>query len=200
MNRLTTNKPVKEMGMYELAHNCMFKRDGEAWFRDFDREISLRNMIRAIMKEYTNYDDRMDDDELLDEELFDNLQFDPDSDIDGLIAVFNMLAWSHADLRERLKYYEDLEEDGKMLILPCKLGDTVYSYCSELDTILPYFVGQIVSDFDKENGVYFTIVASFYELDELIDCIDFEPKEVGKTIFLTEQEAQKALEVFKNER
>lgn len=30
MKRLTTDKPTKEMEMYELAHNCMINKDGEA--------------------------------------------------------------------------------------------------------------------------------------------------------------------------
>lgn len=28
---------------------------------------------------------------------------------------------------DRLAYYEDLEEQGLLLVLPCKVGDTVYS-------------------------------------------------------------------------
>lgn len=27
---------------------------------------------------------------------------------------------------ERLKYYEDLEEQGRLAVLPCKIGDTVW--------------------------------------------------------------------------
>lgn len=27
---------------------------------------------------------------------------------------------------ERLKYYEDMEEQGRLVVLPCKVGDTVY--------------------------------------------------------------------------
>lgn len=108
MNRLTTDKPVKEMGCYELAHNCMFIKEGEAWYRDFENEISLRNMIRSIVKEYEGeYDDQLDDDEFLDTILFENLQYPVGSGVGSFIAIFNMIAWSHADLRESLKKYED---------------------------------------------------------------------------------------------
>ncbi len=127
MNRLTSNKKTSEMGMYELSHNCMFIKDGEAWYRDFDREISLRNMIREIMEQYEGeYDEQLNDDELLDTILFESLQYPAESGISGFIAIFNMLAWSLADLRERLKKYEDLEEQGRLLELPCKVGDTVW--------------------------------------------------------------------------
>lgn len=62
-------------------------------------------MMREI-KNHSQYDEQCDDDEILDEILFENLQY-PADDIDGLIAVFSMLAWSHSDLRERLKAYEN---------------------------------------------------------------------------------------------
>ena len=106
MSRLTISKITEETGTYELAHNCTFIRDGETWYRDFDNEIRLRDMMREIIKNHSQYDEQYDDDEILDGILFENLQY-PADDIDGLIAVFNMLAWSHSDLRERLKKYED---------------------------------------------------------------------------------------------
>lgn len=106
MKRLTVNNITEETGTYELAHNCTFIRDGETWYRDFDHEIRLRDMMREIIKNHSQYDEQCDDDEILDEILFENLQY-PADDIDGLIAVFSMLAWSHSDLREKLKAYED---------------------------------------------------------------------------------------------
>lgn len=188
MNRLTTNKPVNQMETYELAHNCMFAKDGEAWFRDFENEVSLRNMIRAIMKKHTDYDEQLEDDEILDEVLFENLQFPPDGDIDGLIAVFNMIAWAHADLRERLKHYEDLEEAGKLITLPCKRGDTVY-----------YIYMDCPSDYkevyciDHQGGCANchhrvpTIMSKKYTLDD-----------IDMPVYLTEQKAKEALEGMKN--
>lgn len=106
MKRLTVNNTTEETGTYELAHNCTFIRDGETWYRDFDHEIRLRDMMREIIKNHSQYGEQCDDDEILDEILFENLQY-PADDIDGLIAVFSTLAWSHSDLREKLKAYED---------------------------------------------------------------------------------------------
>lgn len=107
MRRLTISKITEETGTYELAHNCTFIRDGETWYRDFDNEIRLRDMMRETIKNHSQYDEQYDDDEILDEILFENLMHPAGNDIDGLIAVFNMLAWSHSNLRERLKAYED---------------------------------------------------------------------------------------------
>lgn len=36
-----------------------------------------------------------------------------------------------ADLMEELKRYKDLEEQGRLLVLPCKVGDTVYEILEE---------------------------------------------------------------------
>ena len=66
MERLTISKITEETGAYELAHNCTFIRDGETWYRDFDNEIRLRDMMREIIKNHSQYDEQCDDDEILD--------------------------------------------------------------------------------------------------------------------------------------
>ena len=48
-----------------------------------------------------------------------------------MIATFYQNLWAMAELREKLKYYEDLEEQGRLLVLPCKVGDTVYEILEE---------------------------------------------------------------------
>lgn len=42
MNRITTNNPVNAMSIIELAHNCMYLKNQEAWYRDHDTDIPLR--------------------------------------------------------------------------------------------------------------------------------------------------------------
>ena len=106
MERLTVNKPVEEMGMYELAHNSCFAKNGEAYYRDFDREISARDFARELYKAYSVYEPSEDDDEL-DEELVDDLVFGPTELHAGLIALFYRNLWAMADLYEQLKRYED---------------------------------------------------------------------------------------------
>lgn len=106
MERLTVNKPVKDMGMYELAHNSCFIKDGEAYYRDFSREISARDFARELYKAYSVHEPTEDDDGL-DEELMEALQFEPTKLLTGLIALFYRNLWAMADLYERLKQYED---------------------------------------------------------------------------------------------
>lgn len=116
------------------------------------------------------------------------------------IPKMDMKRNGHQRCMNKLAKLEDMEEQGKLLILPCKPGDTVYAYCKELHKILSYFVEQVVIDYDPDNtNGYVTINCNCVENNELIDCIDFEPKEVGIKVFLTEQEAKEALEEMKNE-
>lgn len=105
MKRLTIEKPAGEMNMTELAHNANYAKDGEAWYRDYDSEIKLRDYVRKIAKNFAA--ELSEDDEELDYELIENLQYNPVSNIDGLIALLYRSMWAAADLRENLKDYED---------------------------------------------------------------------------------------------
>ena len=80
--------------------------------------------------------------------------------------------------------------------LPCKVGDTVYCFAEDFGTVLPYFVENInLAYLGDENELYVcTIEANCNNNDELLDSIDFEPVNIGKTVFLTREGAEKALE------
>ena len=79
--------------------------------------------------------------------------------------------------------------------LPCKVGDTVYYYSPDYGTILPYFVESINIRYLGDEGEHYiyTFETNCLHGDELIDSIDFELDEIGKTVFLTCEEAEKAL-------
>lgn len=106
MNRLTSNKKVSEMDMYELAYNSCYTKDGKARIRDFENDFDARELTRNILEELA--DDAFIDntDETFDETITDYLQYGT-SELVGLIAVFYRNLWAMADLRERLKDYED---------------------------------------------------------------------------------------------
>ena len=91
-------------------------------------------------------------------------------------------------------YCVEFADESQYIKLPCKVGDTVYHYCKEIGTILPYFVEQIVVDYDVDNSSgYWTFNCMCSENDELIDAIDFTSDEIGKTVFLSKSEVEKAL-------
>lgn len=56
-----------------------------------------------------------------------------------------------SDALEKLADYEDLEEQGRLLKLPCKVGDTVWNYsCFGLRDYKVTYMG-----FDKDGLLYF---------------------------------------------
>ena len=81
------------------------------------------------------------------------------------------------ELVEKLAEYEDLEEQGKLLKLPCAVGDTIYAIYSDED-----------SSFIEEPKV---VEVSTHRV--WIDSAYFDYDDFGKTVFLTRQEAEAAL-------
>lgn len=95
-----------DMGMWELAHNFAFIKNHEAWYRDFDREISALDLMREIIMKHGDPDvvSGMTDDELS-EMLADDLQYGT-NELDGVFAILYMALWGTAEVREWLKAYE----------------------------------------------------------------------------------------------
>lgn len=94
-------------------------------------------------------------------------------------------------MTELLKYYERLEEQGKMVILPCKVGDMVY-----------FLLQDHPAYYSETNGWYIsaeeiTVVCTQGFFTGPIEQIDFRSlysfADFGKTVFLTQEEAEAAL-------
>lgn len=89
----------------------------------------------------------------------------------------------------RLAELEDLEEQGLLVKLPCKVGDTVYvptrNFISELRiTMVSVDMHEAYFSWMLNSGIY-------PNLD------GFHGYELGKTVFLTREEAEKKLEKMK---
>ena len=81
--------------------------------------------------------------------------------------------WEHKQVAEylrKLKDYEDLEEQGRLLKLPCKIGDDVY-----------YILG-------IPNETPCTIDKCTFKLSDI--------NKIGKTLFLTREEAEAELNSY----
>ena len=125
---------------------------------------------------------------------------------------------------KKLATYEDLEEQGLLVRLPCKVGDIVYvdsailpiedMECYEdIDNKIPsYFQGRVVSlRFAQRNWVKIAVKAKWLhewiddETGPESDYIECEKNfsillsTIGKTVFLTREEAAKKLEEMKHE-
>ena len=192
MNRLTSNKPVADMmSMIELAHNsCYVDENRNARYRDYEQDIDSRQLVRKLVKDMCDEDLFYMSDERFDQYMAEMLSVGV-SDTIGLLAVFYRNLWATAELREKLKEYEDLEEQGRLIKLPCKLGDTVYvptrDFVSEL---------RIVHITVSKNNTFFHWMLNtgiYPNLD------GFSGNNIGKTVFLTEPEAEAKLKKLRGE-
>lgn len=95
------------------------------------------------------------------------------------------MAKLHSALME-LKKYQEADKDGRLVVLPCKVGDKLYRV----------FAGEI---FEHRVGSmkYFAIQGRWdIETYPFCPCVE---SSLGKTIFLTREQAKKALEAMKDE-
>ena len=93
---------------------------------------------------------------------------------------------------QKLADYEDLEEQGLLLRLPCKVGDTVYIILASYFDIGTYnikYAKADVRDFAHFTSCGFCVFATSKVFGRLtIPFSDF-----GKTVFLTKTEAEQKL-------
>lgn len=93
---------------------------------------------------------------------------------------------------DRMKELAEADKDGRLVVLPCKVGDRLYEVTGR-KTISVYKVKAIrVELFDL--FIEWDIVEGF--VWQSLSGIN--AGEIGKTVFLTREEAEKALEAMKN--
>ena len=80
---------------------------------------------------------------------------------------------------DRLRELAEADRDGRVVVLPCKVGDTVYF--ALLGRIIEKQVFSIVS-FSNSTRIYCDGTSEY-----------FRPEDIGKTFFLTREEAERAL-------
>lgn len=91
------------------------------------------------------------------------------------------------DVIEKLAEYEDLEEQGRLVILPCKIGDTLFMIKD--GEIYDGSVRFMRWENHKDRGIRSDIAANptpYFSIGASFD--DF-----GKTVFLTREEAEDVL-------
>ena len=94
---------------------------------------------------------------------------------------------NYHNVLQKLADYEDLEEQGFLLRLPCKLGDTIYSIAND-GKIYPV---KATREVRIVNGVLHIICESC----KYSDLVSYD--DIGKTIFLTKSEAEAKLKELK---
>lgn len=90
---------------------------------------------------------------------------------------------------KKLKAYEDAEEQGLLLRLPCKVGDVVYAFLSTCN----YFAECQINKIELKPTLYGDI-CYFLEPTDHRGCLyRYFEDEFGKTIFIKRDEAEAKL-------
>ena len=90
---------------------------------------------------------------------------------------------------DRLAEICEAERDGRLMVLPCKVGDTVYVLIRTLvkDKLVRSIDTRIIDEL-KSNKLNSNTMVSKKPFE-----LHFYPSEIGKSVFLTREEAEKAL-------
>ena len=100
-------------------------------------------------------------------------------------TMINLAAQALGVEPSRLRELADADKGGRVVVLPCKVGDTVYF--ALLGRIIEKQVFSIVS-FSNSTRIYCGGTSEY-----------FRPEDIGKTFFLTREEAEAALEAMKDD-
>ena len=111
--------------------------------------------------------------------------------MDDFYAVFNEEAVVRLAGRclevdpDRLRELAEADKEGRVVVLPCKVGDGLWTFCSHpVEQVYSFTVASI----STLNGRTMLITSR---------CGVIDARDVGKTVFLTHKEAEKALEEMK---
>lgn len=103
-------------------------------------------------------------------------------------------SWSISQCLKKLQEYEDLEEQGRLIKFPCKVGDMLYYPDKEFNIIIPVRLTEIVikfNDLDTTSCQY--NCCSFDECGDFYEDYEFDANDFGKSVFLTKSEAEAKL-------
>ena len=118
---------------------------------------------------------------------------------ESLIDKNNMPSDYCSKILTKLADYEDKQEQGLLIELPCKVGDTVYftdrRYDRENRTFIPFVHHGYVKAI-KFSARPTKLTIEYEDLDDRCGRCkghDIHASNIGKTVFLTRSEAEEAL-------
>lgn len=97
------------------------------------------------------------------------------------------------DMYEKLADYEDMEEQGKLMVLPCAAGDEVYEVQRTRKRVQAYVVTAV--EISGGNPINLSFRWHLKDNKGIYDNpYGFTAHDIGKTVFLNEEAAKKALQ------
>lgn len=228
MKRLTTNCPDNNLDaalnlFYIKDFETWVRGGGDG--PDYP-DIRLYDFIRKAAKILLPDLDFPTDDDGVDYAMGELLLDGPDEPT-GLLALLYTAAWSYAELRGRLMQYEDTglepamcanyktfedeaiskgvtfkrivalmeaDKDGRLVVRPYRICETVYVLFQDGAIFYPETNGWYISE-----EVIGAISPDGFYLGDPVDDVYTPDSEIGKTVFLTREAAEKALEAMKDE-
>lgn len=171
MERLTTDTPQTNM---ETLANFAYAKDKEVrlTYGDGLEDVALADYIADHAKENFGCTAHRED----------VLNGDSCWECDCPLAVLNAVATQAAELRSRLKRYEDEDEQGRLIRLPCPMNTKIYLIVT------------------KRARSYSTKQFRFIKTSQLTWCnLETVLRNFGKTVFLDRNEAETAMERMSKE-
>ena len=104
-------------------------------------------------------------------------------------AMINLAAQALGVEADRLCELAEADKDGRVVVLPCKVGDTVWVILDGAKCVRRCVVEYATI------GRYFTVIV-FHTADRTREQYGVPAGAFGKTVFLTSEEAEKALKVM----
>lgn len=146
--------------------------------------MAQRFVVQQLIEDY-----RMDREDL---RAYEDTKLTPEEiDMDQEAAEQLRRLCRDCDL-DRLEELAEANKDGRLVVLPCKVGDIVWA---NLDGMR--HTRKCVIEFANIGSRVTTIV--FSTVDGLREQYGVNPCSFGKTVFLTREAAEAALEAMKNE-
>ena len=104
-------------------------------------------------------------------------------------AMINLAAQALGVEADRLRELAEADKDGRVVVLPCKRGDELWTY----------------GNFPHGREVYRFTVSDVSTLNgrTVLNTLGFgtiRPEDIGKTVFLTREEAEKALQEMEGKK
>ena len=98
----------------------------------------------------------------------------------------------------RLRELAEADKDGRLAVLPCKVGDTVWVTRNPwTGKLLKKPLDAYVNGMKMySHGLYVNLL---FDTRKINGTRDYEINHIGKTVFLTREEAEAALEAMKDE-
>ena len=98
---------------------------------------------------------------------------------------------------DRLEKLAEADKDGRLVVLPCKVGDTVWVARNPwTGKLLKKPLDAYVNGMKMySHGLYVNLL---FDTRKINGTRDYEINHIGKTVFLTREEAEKALEAKKD--